>query len=582
MSEFMDVDHRGGGDVHDYSRMLHQIYGNNQGFSVIQERNSFGLPPQQDHGPPEIGAHEVEKLAIMGDGSFGTVYRGRCRSKDVAIKVLHTQDWDEKTLAAFRQEVAIVSKIFHPNIVLFMGACTVPGNMMIITELMPKGDLETLLQDHKKELSLLLRMRMAKDAALGITWLHGSNPQFIHRDLKTSNLLVDENYRIKICDFGLSQIKAHGEKLSDGIDGAKGTPLWMAPEVMMGKEFNEKCDVYSFGIVLWELLTREEPYQEFTTFEEFRHAVCYKHARPQIPPNTNPNLRTLIECCWQPDPERRPSFPQIVNALEHVMVDCAISDEVGRRLWKEKFLSREWVSWSQMQDALFDLLDYWGDTSFHPLPDNASYGQLQEASKFQLEEYSGRSGQHKNVAEKEFHRRKNQCCPLTTRSDEQLECLKALLIETSKGESREDFVVTLENFGNVLAWFGPIVDFHLKRVILLDTIHSILSQPWFHGDIGQSDAEQRLQGRGDGTFLIRFSSIVGCYTVSKIQGRVLSHQRIIHKPGSGYSINYHTYNTLPELIQSSKNELGLTQSCPGSRFSSIFKAYFQSGYIQNV
>jgi serine/threonine protein kinase len=74
--------------------------------------------------------------------------------------------------------------------------------------------------------------------------LHGSNPQFIHRDFKTSNLLVGENNRIKICDFGLSQIKRQGENLLDGKDGAKGTPLWMAPEVLAGREFNEKADVY--------------------------------------------------------------------------------------------------------------------------------------------------------------------------------------------------------------------------------------------------------------------------------------------------------------------------------------------------
>ena len=178
--------------------------------------------------------------------------------------------------------------------------------------------------------------------------------------MKTSNLLVDENNRIKICDFGLSQIKQRGEKLLDGVEGAKGTPLWMAPEVLEGKEFSEKADVYryllstcsgimiwylfcgvifcSFGIVLWEVLTREEPFGEFETFEQLRDAICFRHVRPHIPENTHPSLRRLIECCWRPNPEERPSFPDIVTALDYIIIDCAIHDEIGRRLWKERFL----------------------------------------------------------------------------------------------------------------------------------------------------------------------------------------------------------------------------------------------------
>ena len=126
----------------------------------------------------------------------------------------------------------------------------------------------------------------------------------------------------------------------DGIEGAKGTPLWMAPEVLAGKSFNEKADVYSFGIVLWEILTRKEPFEEFESFEEFRMAVCMHHIRPPIPPNTLPRLASLIEACWQPEPQHRPTFDQIVAQLDHVIIEAAIKDEVGRKLWKRFFLKR--------------------------------------------------------------------------------------------------------------------------------------------------------------------------------------------------------------------------------------------------
>jgi sterile alpha motif and leucine zipper-containing kinase AZK len=128
-----------------------------------------------------------------------------------------------------------------------MGACTVPGKCMIVTELLPKGNLETMLHNKKITLNMVTRMKMARDAAYGMNWLHGSNPVIIHRDLKSSNLLVDENMVIKVCDFGLSQFIPPDQKIKDK-QNAKGTPLWMAPEVMSFKEFNEKCDIYSFGI----------------------------------------------------------------------------------------------------------------------------------------------------------------------------------------------------------------------------------------------------------------------------------------------------------------------------------------------
>jgi len=106
--------------------------------------------------------------------------RGRCRGKDVAIKVLNKPITNERSLAAFRDEVQIMSRISHPNICLFMGACTQPGNFFIVSEYLPGGDVEKLLRSDK-EISLYRRMQMAKDSALGVNWLHCSNPIICHR-----------------------------------------------------------------------------------------------------------------------------------------------------------------------------------------------------------------------------------------------------------------------------------------------------------------------------------------------------------------------------------------------------------------
>jgi serine/threonine protein kinase len=178
-----------------------------------------------------------------------------------------------------------MSKIYHPNTVLFLGACTsVPGKYMIVTELLTRT-VEAIVFERPCSLSLLARLRLAKDAALGMLWLHSSKPVIIHRDLKLSNLLVDEHLCVKIGDFGLSQLKPFGEQyfLQDTPSaGVQGTPLWMAPEVMRNEPFNEKADVYSFGIILWQLLTTTEPFTEFEFLDDFVRAVAVQHVRCDV------------------------------------------------------------------------------------------------------------------------------------------------------------------------------------------------------------------------------------------------------------------------------------------------------------
>jgi serine/threonine protein kinase len=455
--------------------------------------------------------------------------RGRCRSQDVAIKVLHRQNLDDQSLNAFRKEVEIVSRIFHPNILLYMGACTRPGHLCIITEHMPRKDLRDLLSQNVP-LSLVQRMRMARDAAQGMTWLHSSDPVFIHRDLKTSNLLVDDDLGIKLCDFGLSQIKLRGENLRDGAEGAKGTPLWMAPEVMAAEIFNEKADVYSFGIVLWEILTRREPFEEFDNYDEFRNAICNLRHRPPLPPDTTPALRQLIEACWQHEPARRPSFSQILEAINYIIVDIAILDVDGRRLWKDHFSrnsNKDKVSWTEFLRVFMHYFTGAEDDS--------------EAKMLNIK------------------------------------CLAALLAEKERdGES----VVTMEGFGNFASWFGPLSSNQLPP--LMERVRSVLKRSYFHGDISTKDAEDRLAGKHVGTFLVRFStSSPGYYTISKVAADgSIQHQRIVHQPNHpSFYIQNREYASLDNLIQQNAMQLNLVTPCLGSRFAALFVEQNISGYV---
>ncbi|KAM9962978.1 hypothetical protein ACTFIW_006199 [Dictyostelium discoideum] len=498
--------------------------------NIISTNTSTTIQIQERSGPPEIRPEEINFEELIGTGSFGKVYKGRCRQKAVAVKLLHKQNFDAATLSAFRKEVHLMSKIYHPNICLFMGACTIPGRCVIVTELVPKGNLETLLHDQKIQLPLYLRMRMARDAALGINWLHESNPVFVHRDIKSSNLLVDENMRVKICDFGLSALKQKHKMLKDQ-SSAKGTPLYMAPEVMMFKEFNESSDVYSFGIVLWEILTRKEPFSHHRELEKFREAVCVKHERPPIPNDCLDSLRRLIEKCWDKEPISRPSFKEIISALDHVIIDAAISDLNGRDFWKKSFLTEQEVPW----EAFIDALCNWSKAPARNQCDKTSIDYLN------------------------------------------IKCLKAVLAESPKSEGTGvETVVNIEKFGKILEFFGPVPE-PAPGHSIMDTVREILSQKWFHGDLDTTEAASRLNGQPIGSFLIRFSSTnAGCFTISQVvDGGSIKHQRVSRQ---GVKFNYQNviYNSLIEIV--SKNgggangdvKLDSQLGVPNYKFMSLF------------
>jgi serine/threonine protein kinase len=507
------------------------------------EDSSNGLIPQSPEnilGPPEIDPCEITREHILGDGSFGAVYKGRCRQKDVAVKVLFKQ-FDEKSLRAFRKEVAIMSKIFHPNIVLFLGACTsLPGQLMICTELMI-SNLEGLLLNPHTKLNLLPRMKMARDAALGILWLHSSNPVFIHRDLKTSNLLVDSNMTVKVCDFGLSQIKPRGVNLKDGQEGAKGTPLWMAPEVLLGQTFNEKADVYSFGLVLWQIVARQELFPQFDNLDTFIRAVCYNHHRPTIPPDTPPVLVELITSCWQANPDLRPNFSQIVDTLNSIIVDCAIPDEAGAAYWKLYFKEKDQVSWRDFLNTFCRVLQLTNEL-MPPMYDLLQHSKEKINPELEL----------------------------------QIRCLKAIIVTVAQIQGQEEEVVTMEQFGKVLAWFG-----NLKHdgIAILEKIRQAMSFGWFHGDVSMPESEARLNNKSEGTFLVRFStSEVGVFTISKVSSSGISHQRIQRVHGQ-YIVNKKGYSTIVSLVENESHNLNLLTACGGSRFASLFRKQQLSGYL---
>lgn len=260
----------------------------------------------------EIQPHEVRFGNQIGSGGFGIVFRGKFRGETVAIKKIHAHALNNpSSIAEFRSEVAVLCTLQHPNILRFLGACTKPPSLMIITEFMARGTLFELLHQSNTKVTWAMRKKMALDTCKGMRYLHDS--KLLHRDLKSSNLMLDDQFNCKVGDFGLTRISSGA--VAAQMTGQCGTFQYMAVEVLANKPYSEKADVFSFGVLLWELVARKLPYFGMQPMQ-VGIAVMHKGLRPTIPERCPAPLAKLIKACWQDVPERRPSFAQIQHHLE--------------------------------------------------------------------------------------------------------------------------------------------------------------------------------------------------------------------------------------------------------------------------
>ncbi|KAI3680466.1 hypothetical protein L6452_35237 [Arctium lappa] len=250
----------------------------------------------------------------FASGAHSRIYRGIYKQRAVAVKMVRIPTHKEETRAMleqqFKSEVALLSRLYHPNIVQFIAACKKPPVYCIITEYMSQGTLRMYL--NKKEpysLSTETVLRLALDISRGMEYLHSQG--VVHRDLKSNNLLLNDEMRVKVADFGTSCLETQTQESK----GNMGTYRWMAPEMVKEKPYTRKVDVYSFGIVLWELTTALLPFQGMTPVQA-AFAVAEKNERPPLPASCQPALAHLIKRCWAAEASKRPDFTEIVAALE--------------------------------------------------------------------------------------------------------------------------------------------------------------------------------------------------------------------------------------------------------------------------
>ena len=275
----------------------------------------------------------------VGSGVTATVFYAidKRTGNEVAVKEFNTLKMNGNKLQSFQREIACLANAVHPTVLGLIGA-TDSQPFCIITEWMPNGSLYHDLH-YTKRLDATGKSIAAFDIARGMQYLHSM--QIVHRDLKSLNILLDSNCRIRICDFGFSRHADSESQMTSGI----GTPHWMAPEILKGrKNYTAKVDVYAYAIVLWELATSQTPYFGQDT-KYIINEVITKDVRPLLPNDINPAWKDLITQCWDTDPDNRPSFDEIVRKFEEEKIRIDGTDEeIFQKYMKDCLTTHEAIS----------------------------------------------------------------------------------------------------------------------------------------------------------------------------------------------------------------------------------------------
>ena len=237
-------------------------------------------------GWTHIEFSDIEMGEKIGGGGVGLIYKGWFQERPVAVKTLFDSRIDERLKKEYMDELLVMSKVRHSNIVEFIGASMTPPNLCFVMELC-ESSLFNLIHVDKIQFSEHQSLQMALDVASAMEYLHAQKPAICHRDLKSHNVLRAYNGALKVCDFGLVSVQS----------AQAGTPAYMPPELFENKHFNKSVDVYSFGVLLWEIMSQSIPFN-MVSLADIRERVC-SGERPRMPSFGCPaRCAKLINDCW--------------------------------------------------------------------------------------------------------------------------------------------------------------------------------------------------------------------------------------------------------------------------------------------
>lgn len=274
--------------------------------------NIPSLEIDQKKLPYEISVTDIIFQDKLGSGAFGVVYKGVWQHNFVAIKQLSAIKLSQDAEREFQQETQLMTELRSPNVVQFYGVCYYQKSPCIVMEYMEQGSLFNFLRVEQPQ-SWNIRLEISRDISKGVAYLHSTN--IIHRDLKSLNVLLDNQNHAKLCDFGLAKVKS--TLLTSTQDHqVVGTLAWLAPELFQRNSvYSFQSDMYSLGMVLWEIAARKIPFSDAQGKQELIIQWISMGEREKIPHDTPKNINDLIEQCWDAEPMKRPSAAQAVEAL---------------------------------------------------------------------------------------------------------------------------------------------------------------------------------------------------------------------------------------------------------------------------
>jgi len=257
----------------------------------------------------DVRFEEITLDAPIGAGSFGAVWRGRCRNQVVAVKKCKVDD--PKDAEMLLMEVRYLQRLRHPRLVSYAGCCNRPPHVLMLIEYMEGGSLHTLLFKTRRLLPAETKFQMAHQVSEGLSYLHDSS--VVHRDLKTMNIVMDNELNCKICDFGLT-ITLDNTHMT--VRSLQGSPRYMAPEQFETRaRITEKVDIWQMGCVFLELFCHKVPFAEAKGVQQVATELLVRKRPPPVPADADGRARVLIQACLRIEAKARPSAQALEDAL---------------------------------------------------------------------------------------------------------------------------------------------------------------------------------------------------------------------------------------------------------------------------